>query len=443
MNIFSNAFSRRLSLALLAALLSLGGTVTAGENRLPPVFSRYETPPVADSAVVRDRQVVRSTAVRIDRQLLTAPQADATAQQSLLLNLFDDAQFVAELDRVERSARGVVWIGHLRGIELSQVVMVVSGEIVSGNITLPAGRYHVRFMGNGVHEVQKIDSSLFPEDESHVPVPNLLGESLPPPELPAGTQADDGSLIDVMVVYTATARAAAGGTAAMQSLIDLAVSETNQAYQNSGVTQRIRLVHSVEAAYTETVTDPLGDALDCITSTSDGCLDNIHALRDTYAADLVSFWLESGGGYCGLGWMQATVSASFASNGFSTVARSCATGYYSFGHELGHNMGARHDVYVDPASTPYSYAHGYTYTAASSPWRTIMAYNNACSAVGKNCTRIPYWSNPSLTYGGVSMGNATANNRTTLNNTAYTVANFRTAAAKKKARTPPLMLLLE
>jgi len=31
-----------------------------------------------------------------------------------------------------------------------------------------------------------------------------------------------------MVVYTATARAAAGGTAAMQALIDLAITETNQ-----------------------------------------------------------------------------------------------------------------------------------------------------------------------------------------------------------------------
>lgn len=438
-----NIYSRCLFMPFIGALLFFSEVSATEENRLPAVFSRFEVLPAADSAVVRDRQVVRSSAVQIDRRLLTSPLADKAPQQAILLNLFDDVQFVAELERIERSARGTTWIGRLRGIELSQVVMAVSGEIVAGNISMPAGRYHVRFMGNGVHEVQKIDSSLFPEDESHVPVPHILKEMLNPPEHLAGTQADDGSLVDVMVAYTATARAAAGGTAAMQTLINLAVSETNQAYQNSGVTQRVRLVHSVEVAYSETGTDPLGDALDCITSTSDGCLDNIHALRDTYAADLVSFWLEDGGGYCGLGWMMTSASPAFASNGFSTVARSCATGYYSFGHELGHNMGARHDVYVDSASTPYSYAHGYTYSAAASPWRTVMAYNNACSAVGKNCTRIPYWSNPSLTYGGVSMGNATANNRTTLNNTAWTVANFRTAQTRKKARTPPMMFLLE
>jgi len=124
-----------------------------------------------------------------------------------------------------------------------------------------------------------------------------------------------------------------------------------------------------------------------------------------------------------------SVSASFAPNGFSVVARSCATGYYSFGHEMGHNMGARHDTYVDSGTTPYTYAHGYTRPAAMSPWRTVMAYNNACTAASTSCTRIQYWSNPAVSYGGTPMGDASSDNHQTLNNTAYTVANFRATAA--------------
>jgi len=123
--------------------------------------------------------------------------------------------------------------------------------------------------------------------------------------------------------------------------------------------------------------------------------------------------------------LMSTVSSSFSRSGFSAVSRRCAIGNYSFGHELGHNMGARHDVYVDSATTPYAYAHGYTYPAAASPWRTVMAYDDACKAVGTSCTRIPYWSNPSLSRGGAAMGDSTADNHQTLNNTAYTVANFR------------------
>src|SRR4030067_2904062 len=59
-----------------------------------------------------------------------------------------------------------------------------------------------------------------------------------------------------------------------------------------------------------------------------------------------------------------------------------------------------------------------------------MAYNTECGDNGFSCTRLQYWSNPDALYGGVPMGvpegqSNAADNRKTLNNTAYTVANFR------------------
>jgi hypothetical protein len=388
----------------------------------------------ADAAIVQDREVVRSRRVLIDLNLLTRSadiQTGGIATASAIsLNLFDDVNFVAEADRVERTSRGMTWVGRLRGIDLSQVAIIVNGDLIAGNISMPGGRYHIRFVGKGVHEVQEIDQSLFPEEaEPKVPIPLQEpneGSSLEEQD----TQVyDDGSTIDVMVVYSTTTRAAAGGTAAMQALIDLGVLETNQSYQNSGIAQRLRLVHSEEVAYTEV--GDLYDALDCITLT-DGCLDNVHALRNTYGADVVSFWVEDGGPYCGLGYYMDTVSPSFSSNAFSTVDRSCATGYYSFGHEMGHNMGAHHNIEQNPSPLSYPYAHGYIYPAGH--WRTIMAYDD-CS---EGCNKIPYWSNPSIYYGGVPMGNALADNQQVLDNTAYTVANFRaTAPAEKIAASFP------
>ena len=38
----------------------------------------------------------------------------------------------------------------------------------------------------------------------------------------------------------------------------------------------------------------------------------------------------------------SSLSAGFASSAFSVVEHSCATGYYSFAHELGHNLSLLH-----------------------------------------------------------------------------------------------------
>ena len=62
---------------------------------------------------------------------------------------------------------------------------------------------------------------------------------------------DSGSRIDVMVVYTADARSDAGGTDAMIAEVYLGLSETNQSYLNSNITQRLSLVHVAEVSYTE------------------------------------------------------------------------------------------------------------------------------------------------------------------------------------------------
>jgi hypothetical protein len=113
------------------------------------------------ATAVRDKQVVRARPVKIDLQLLTTASEPG---QTITLNLFDDVTLVAQADRIERTERGVSWIGKVQGVPLSQVVIVANGDVVSGNISMPQARYHIRFVGNGVHEVQRIDQAQFPND---------------------------------------------------------------------------------------------------------------------------------------------------------------------------------------------------------------------------------------------------------------------------------------
>jgi len=151
-------------------------------------------------------------------------------------------------------------------------------------------------------------------------------------------------------------------------------------------------------------------------------LDIVQTLRNTYGADMVSLVVQNADA-CGLA---ADILAT-APTAFQVTARDgCMTGYYSFAHEFGHLQGARHDLYVDPNTTPYAYGHGFV--SPSKGFRTVMAYNNRCSDFGFDCTRLPFFSNPNKTYTGAATGVVgKSENYKVLNQTALTVANFRKA----------------
>jgi hypothetical protein len=86
-------------------------------------------------------------------------------------------------------------------------------------------------------------------------------------------------------------------------------------------------------------------------------------------------------------------------------------------------------VYVSPyPGSPYVYNHGFVHLHALEDFRfrTIMTSDAACQNAGYSCTRLENWSNPYIDYLTAPMGNFAAKNYLVLNNTAYTVANFRT-----------------
>ena len=391
-----------------------------------------------------DHGVIRSQSIAVDLSLLADIRArlvaDPSTPQQIVLPAFGGATLTLVLTRVETVAGAAALHGVVEGVPLSSVVLVEREGIVAGNIGAREFNYQIRYRGPQYgHELRDFNQSQF-RDHDHESTGPKLPEVFdvapsPPVKSTQQTQADDGSTIDVMVAYTPAARNAAGGVPAMQTLIALGVTETNAAYANAGVIQRIRLVHAVEVSYTES--GDFATDLNRVAGKTDGYIDNIHALRDQYGADAVSLWIESAGSTCGIAWVMTTVSAGFESSAFNVINRSCATGYYSFAHELGHNMGLRHDTYVDAATTPYAYAHGYVDPAHN--FRTVMGYNDACAAVSRNCTRIQWFSNPGINYGAFTTGNATsANAKLALDNTRTTVANFRASVGTPASTAPAI-----
>ncbi|OAD23121.1 peptidyl-Asp metalloendopeptidase [Candidatus Thiomargarita nelsonii] len=288
---------------------------------------------------VSDITTIRHRFIHVETGLLNT-KVQASQNDKILLNLFDGTSFVATLDRIEKLSRGgIAWIGHLNGIQQSEVILITRSEQMAGNIVLPGAFYQVRYAKKGIHVLREIDQSKFPPEAHPIPVepnkfelPTTGNESI---DKNLVTNADDGSVIDVLVVYTPDAKDIVGGQTAMQNLIDLAITESNVGYGNSQVTQRLNLVHTAEVAYDETDFD-WDETLSRLKSTTDGYMDNVHTLRDNHAADEVVLIVKDAANQnCGLAFTMTTVSHSFESSAFAVARYSCATGYYSFAHELG------------------------------------------------------------------------------------------------------------
>ena len=381
------------------------------------------------NAAPLEQGVMRSHAITIDLSALGVARkqllADPASPRYAAVPTFDNETLILVITRVEAVGEAIAYSGTVEGMPLSTVVLVERGGIVAGNINALDKNYQIRYRGPDFgHELREFDPSTFRDHDVEPPVPPRMAEQIGPSLVGPGVKvvrADDGSMIDLMVVYTPAARIAAGGAAAIQVLIALAVTETNTAYNNGNVIQRVRVVHTMETSYTE-ADGNLSTDLQRITNKNDGFMDEVHAARDQYGADLVSLWVASNSFSCGTGWFMDPVGDYFESAGFNVVKWNCATGNYSFAHELGHNMGLRHDAGVDPRTTPFAYGHGYVDPAFK--FRTVMAYPDTCGNI--NCARVMYFANPNINYLGFPAGNAvTANAKLVLDTTRVTVANFR------------------
>lgn len=366
-----------------------------------------------------DYVVKRSRLVYIDFDALKESNTDGASKPSetIKLNLFENVTLTATLDRSELGYQKTKnWIGHISGATYSEVVLAYRNGVLIGDIRVEQNLYQIRYIKDDIHAVQEVDQTAFPPEAE--PVSSQLLQA-PPIDGAQSSTSDDGSQIDILVVYTAAARAGAGGTTAIQNLISQAESQTNTGYRRSGVIQRIEVVHTAEVSYSESGVEWL-TTLERLTYQKDGYMDNVHSLRDTHLADLVVLIVNSCSSVCGIAWVNESLSPTSA---FSVVARTSATARYTFAHEMGHNMGCAHDRANASVTGKYSYSYGYRVNGVFS---TIMSYTNCSSG----CPRINNWSNPEVDYAGYPTGvyyqaSNAADNRRTLNNTRVDVANFR------------------
>ena len=418
---------------LYAMVLAL--VLTASPALAADVQQLFLSAPEGPSAkIAREIPSKHARVVRLDE---TALRLAIDERHSLELNLFNGLTAIADFDRRIRNPSGSVsWVGRVRGDARGSVLLVHRDGITVGSVRAHGALYTLHYAGRdsrgqALHELFAIDEN----DPAYTEAPStpvrLDPERVAAAERTARRKTigevpeDDGSIQDLMVVYTPAARDAVGGVVAIENLIDLGVTDTNLSYEQSGVQHRLRLVHTRLIDYDEATPSTIA-LRDRLRIKDDGHMDEVHPWRDEYHADLVKLMIA--GGSCGRAHIMDEVSLAFEEFAFCYTRYVCVTPRYTFAHELGHVQGGRHRWGGDNTdNAPFTFNHGYGDPVAE--FLTIMAQGQSDCA---DCPRLLYWSNPDVLepQSGAPMGipegqPLAADNRKTLNQTAWTVANFR------------------
>ncbi len=336
---------------------------------------------------------------------------------------------VAEI--IDNPGGGYSLSGDIAGDPLGTFLATIHEDALVASITtrkgLP-GHFAIAMNADGIHELQEIDPTQAPVCGGALQAPPGIGADKfrpgedaskgNPGNAPRGHRRKDNhqTIVDVMILYTEAARNDRGGENATIAAANQAINWTNQAFINSGVDLAFRLVHTHEVDYSES--GNYNTDLDRLRDPSDGYMDGIHLLRDTYAADIVSmrFRGQGWGGVAGLGFLG---NGNDKTTGFNVCKISTGIVHKTFAHECGHNMGCgHHRVQNSPGPGIFDYAAGWRWTGNSgTQWRSIMAYHPG--------ERVAYFSNPNITYDSVVTGTATDYNARTLRETKSLVAGFR------------------
>ncbi len=427
----------------------------------------------ANAVELEHRAPARTSAVHyveVDRNLLSGKSAVIwQAGEQLILPLPDGREVGVTIDSTE--ARGpdrFVVSGRIDGVAGSRFLLSVSDQHVAASIEgLAPAEFQLHSIGAADEPIVQLFALDEPGDQTCntvLPGFDLEGQALAalaarngatPPTANTEVLTSGDAVVDLLVAYTDAVTASFGSTNSVMTQIDLSVAKVQSDFANSGVTARIRLVGTVEVelpgdSSTAGQSGWQNTALQQVTATQDGVMDVVHARRDALGADLVTLVVRrtdprsTGIAYLFQG-LESTTAPFFA---FSVINAADFSVGVVMSHELGHSFGCAHDRQNAGNSGLFDYSHGYRVTAATASGgarqvRTIMAY-----APG---TRVRYFSNPeksitsststsgTLTFAaplvlGVPEGQSDeANNVSTIEQTAFQVANFRLSADQSDA----------
>ncbi|AVP96254.1 hypothetical protein C7S18_03185 [Ahniella affigens] len=386
-------------------LMALAMSTAGAASLLLPGAATDASGKVAANPVIGPG-VARARAVTVNLDALRGIEATVAngVPAQLDIDLFDDVALTVEIRQIAAPRAGTVeYHGAIAGRVDSSVVIVRTGDVVGMEAHLGAQFFRIQFLGSAGHEVREMAVSNLP---AHTERP--FGELVPPNRQrrpvaapPAITNlaktGEDGSAMDLLVVYTPKGRDQYGGTAGVESLIDTLVAGVNQVFANSLVNTRIRLVAKAEINYVEQG-DFINQLGDIYASYSGGPLRVVYDLRDAYSADLIAYISgDNVASACGAAPLFNEAPRFAERDAVMAMVHFC-TNNHTMAHEIGHLMGLFHDRNYSPTNETVSvagvvYTDNFGYVDTTNRFTDVMAYEGDCVALGIDCVRLPYFSN--------------------------------------------------
>lgn len=365
----------------------------------------------------------RAKIVSVNPRILEASSTTFKVGDLISLDLFDGKQLRAEVTQSQIWGNGTLAVsatidgdphGYLALSSVGGVLRVLATDTIHNKT------YQLRYdTTRKAHVLLDVDEAATDTlncasgDHEHFEASPLATESdsISPSASTESIEADlaeDTTIIDVLAIYTPAAKEREGGFANMQANISQSLLLGNQVLENSMTQVQVNLVHSAEVDYEES-----SSATTDLTRIKnfDGIMDEVHTLRDLYAADFVVFFIDTSS-VGGLGYRPTSYERPDLAFCLVRSQQSDTTSYTTI-HEISHNMGNGHSKTQSKQAyneSFYSYAAGWQWdddsSSASTGYCSVMTYENFNSSGSDEYDRVPHLSNPDVLYNGNATGHA-------------------------------------
>ena len=231
----------------------------------------------------------------------------------------DNKEYIFERVANRNELKYSLWYGRC---DENDITLIVDNGKITGTIALEKEIYQIVHLVDDVHLLALLNNNFYEDEIADYPSEGINVNSelelIEPISLSGGTIQ-----ITILFAYTDDV-VAVHGISGIQSMIQVAETETNQSFINSGANVEVDVVHMVEVNYNET-----GNAATDLTWFANNTY--IQSLRNQYGADVCMIIVDNSNSYGRVIAINASSNDSYA-----IIRDDVVTGRYTPGHELGH-----------------------------------------------------------------------------------------------------------